>query len=39
MARFIPELNDIEVLLEKKKVGYACIRGGVKDRAGEVSRF
>jgi len=39
MARFIPELNDIEAMLQKKKIGYACIRGGVKDRAGEVSRF
>lgn len=39
MARFIPELNDIEALLRKKGIGYACIRGGVKDRAGEVSRF
>ena len=39
MARFIPELDDIEELLKKKKAGYAVIRGGVKDRAGEVSRF
>ena len=39
MARFVPELNDIEELLKKKKIGYAVIRGGVKDRAGEVTRF
>jgi SNF2 family DNA or RNA helicase len=39
MARFVPELDDIEELLKKKKAGYAVIRGGVKDRAGEVSRF
>jgi SNF2 family DNA or RNA helicase len=39
MARFVPELDDIEALLQKKKIGYAVIRGGVKDRAGEVSRF
>ena len=39
MARFVPELNDIEGLLQKKKVGYACVRGGVKDRAEEVRRF
>lgn len=39
MARFLPELDDIENLLQKKKIGYACIRGGVKDRAGEIKRF
>lgn len=39
MARFVPELNDIQEMLDKKKVGYACVRGGVKDRAEEIRRF
>ena len=39
MARFVPELNDIEELLQKKKIPYAVVRGGVKDRAAEVARF
>ena len=39
MARFVPELNDIQELLEKKGIGYACVRGGVKNRAEEISRF
>ena len=39
MARFVPELNDIQALLEKKKIGYAVVRGGVKDWAEEVRRF
>jgi SNF2 family DNA or RNA helicase len=39
MARFVLELDDIEEMLRKKKTGYACVRGGVKDRAEEVHRF
>lgn len=39
MARFVPELNDILSLLEKKGIGYAVVRGGVKDRAEQVRRF
>lgn len=39
MARFIPEMNDIQDLLEKKKIEYATVRGGVKDRAEEIRRF
>lgn len=39
MARFVPELDDIQKLLEKKKIGYACVRGGVKDRDEEIRRF
>ena len=39
MARFVPELDDIEALLRKKKIAYACVRGGVKERAEEVRRF
>lgn len=39
MARFVPELNDIQELLEKRKIVYAVVRGGVKDRDGEIRRF
>ena len=39
MARFVPELDDIQELLEKKKIGYAVVRGGVKDRDKEIHRF
>ena len=39
MARFVPELDDIRGMLVRKGIGHACIRGGVKDRAGEVRRF
>ena len=39
MARFVPELDDIQNLLEKKKIGFACVRGGVKDRDEEIRRF
>lgn len=39
MARFVPELDDIQELLEKKKIGYAVVRGGVKDRDSEIRRF
>lgn len=39
MAHFVAELDDIERLLEKKKLGYAVVRGGVKERAEEVRRF
>lgn len=39
MARFVPELNDIERLLQKKKVAYAVIRGGIKNRDEEIRRF
>lgn len=39
MARFIPEMNDIQSMLDKKKIGFASIRGGVKDRQGEIDRF
>lgn len=39
MARFVPELNDIQKLLEKKNIGYASVRGGVSDRAKEIRRF
>ncbi len=39
MARFIAELNDIEEMLARKKICYAVIRGGVKDRGDQVARF
>lgn len=39
MARFVPELNDIEALLKKKGIGYASVRGGVKNRGEEIRRF
>lgn len=39
MARFVPELDDIQELLEKKKIGYAVVRGGISDRDGEIRRF
>lgn len=39
MARFVPELNDIQQMLEKKKISYAVVRGGVKNRTDEISSF
>ena len=39
MARFVPELDDIQKLLEKKNIDYAVMRGAVKDRDNEINRF
>lgn len=39
MARFVLELEDIQKLLEKKKVKYAVIRGGVRDRDLQIKNF
>lgn len=39
MARFVPELNDIQNLLEKKKISYAVIRGGITDRDEQIRKF
>ena len=39
MATFVPEMNDLQEMLEKKGIGYAAVRGGVKDRAEEIRRF
>jgi SNF2 family DNA or RNA helicase len=39
MARFIPEINAICRLLEKKDIRYSLIMGGVKDRDAQVSAF
>ena len=39
MARFVAELDGIAALLEKRGIGYAQVRGGIRDRAEEVRRF
>lgn len=39
MARFVPELNDIEALLKKRGIGFASVRGGVKNCGEEIRRF
>ncbi len=39
MARFVPEMDAIQEMLEKKHIGCAVIRGGVKDRDAEIRRF
>ena len=39
MARFVAEMDDIEELLKGKGIGYAVVRGGVKDRDDEVKHF
>jgi len=39
MARFIPEINAICRMLEKKEIRYSLIMGGVKDRDLQVSAF
>lgn len=39
MARFTAELDDIETLLQKRKIGYSIVRGGIKDRDEQVRRF
>ncbi len=39
MARFVPELNAIGRMLEEKGIGFASVRGGVKDRTEEIRRF
>lgn len=38
-ARFIPEIDAIERMLKAKGVGYALIKGEVKDRAEQVEKF
>ena len=38
-ARFVAEIDAIERLLIKKKIGYALIKGDVKDRAEQVEKF
>lgn len=38
-ARFIPEIDAIEMMLYKKGINYALIKGDVKDRAEQVDKF
>lgn len=38
-ARFVPEIDAIAKMLAKKGVGYALIKGDVKDRASQVDSF
>lgn len=38
-ARFVPEIEAISRMLRKKNIGYALIKGDVKDRAEQVSAF
>lgn len=39
MARFIPEMDEIEAMLQKKRIQYAVIRGGIIDRDDQVFTF
>lgn len=39
IARFVPELKAICRLLEKKRIGYSLIMGGVNNRDQQVSQF
>lgn len=39
IARFVPEIEAIEKLLQAKKLQYSLIRGGVKERNVQVSEF
>jgi len=39
IARFVAELDAICAMLEKKRINYSLIKGGVKDRDEQVSRF
>jgi len=38
-ARFIPEIDAIEKMLRKANIGYALIKGEVKDRQSQVDKF
>ena len=38
-ARFVPEIEAIKSMLEKKKLGYRLIYGATKDRAEQVKDF
>jgi SNF2 family DNA or RNA helicase len=38
-ARFVPEIDSIAKLLEKKNIGYSLIKGDVTDRAEQVQQF
>ena len=39
IARFLPELNAITRMLEKKAIGYSLISGEIRDRDEQVRRF
>ncbi len=39
IARFVPELDAICRLLEKKRINYSLIKGDIKDRDEQVARF
>ena len=39
MARFRAELDAIQQMVEKKRLSYGVVRGGISDRAEQVSRF
>ena len=38
-ARFVPEIDSIAKMLQKKKIGYALIKGDVTDRGEQVEAF
>ena len=38
-ARFVPEIDSIAKMLEKKNIGYSLIKGDVSDRAEQVQQF
>ena len=39
IARFLPEIDAITAMLERKAIGYSLITGAVKDRDAQVRRF
>ena len=39
IARFLPEIDAITAMLERKSIGYSLITGAVKDRDEQVRRF
>jgi len=39
IARFLPEIDGITAMLERKAIGYSVITGAVKDRDEQVRRF
>ena len=39
IARFLPEIDAITAMLERKAIGYSLITGAVKDRDEQVRRF
>ena len=39
MARFVSEMDEIEAMLVKMKVGFAVVRGEIRNRQDEIGRF